>query len=813
MKKTATLSALARMMAGENISITHDPRATTAMFDLRQRKLTLPMWKDMSDDLYDLFLSHEIGHARETPLEGWHGSIHRLGRGFKGYLNVIEDARIERLVKARFPALTRIYGRAYQELMNRDFFGLKKHGINIDKLPLIDRINIRTKCGSIVPIRFTAQEQVYVDRALATETFAEVEALAEELFNLERARKKPGVKSAMDAMQSIQELMEKFRQRGIEGMEDSGSEGYADGVIEQEVIEQEDSDETPKKRQDLDLHPADMEDMSEDERERMMQDAEDQLNAMREELSKRNKGEKKESEGADEDDSELESTTSNDDLNDYSALEERLAAAKKLLEEEVAKAQKEGFFKDDEITALTDDEFRSNEDSLLEDENVRVHHFGEDNQMLFFDDNYDLTKFVVPVRRLQQRISADLTAFSTSYNGRAQLQKLKDFLRGEQKVISALAAEFEMRKNAAQYARAGTAKTGEINLKNIHKARFSEDLFKRMTKMPDGKSHGMIMYFDQSGSMESCYGRTLEQVITLVEFCRRMAIPYAVYGFNDAMISREHYMPSPGGAYQSYSVPAKPTPGRVQISNGTVHLKEYFNSSQSPAEHNRSCQIVWMLRGRGDRPNYETLHGTPMNSALLLSGKMVKQFQKDTRVDIVNVLFLTDGEAADAVDVNTSGYSWSKGTARVVYGEKMSPLYKRDAYNRKTATAAMARLMSDVTGANYLGVFIPENIGRAHSAVRSFANTLYDPTSKHQKQKRPYTMARDGFVTTAGYGFDEFFVIKPIPRNDDEKEFEDIAAGATTKQLAGALTKVVQARTSRAFLSVFAAAISGRIVD
>lgn len=107
------------------------------------------------------------------------------------------DARIERLVKARFPALTRIYGRAYQELMNRDFFGLKKRGINIDKLPLIDRINIRTKCGSIVPIRFTAQEQVYVDRALATETFAEVEALAEELFNLERARKKPGVKSAM----------------------------------------------------------------------------------------------------------------------------------------------------------------------------------------------------------------------------------------------------------------------------------------------------------------------------------------------------------------------------------------------------------------------------------------------------------------------------------------------------------------------------------------------------------------------------------------------------------------------------------------
>lgn len=810
MKKTATLSALARMMAGENISITHDPRATTAMFDLRQRKLTLPMWKDMSDDLYDLFLSHEIGHARETPLEGWHGSIHRLGRGFKGYLNVIEDARIERLVKARFPALNRIYGRAYQELMNRDFFGLKKHGINIDKLPLIDRINIRTKCGSIVPIRFTAQEQVYVDRALATETFAEVETLAEELFNMERARKKPGVKNALDQLQSLQDMLEKFRQRGVEGMEDG--DGYADGeVVEREVIESDEED-VPKPSP-LDMQPADMEDMSEEEREQMMQGAEKQLDAMREMLSHRNKAPKEESDGTEDDNEQLKSTTSNDDLNDYSKLEERLAEAKKKLEEEVAKAQKEGFFKDDEIVAQTDDEFRSNEDSLLEDENTRVHHFGEDNQMLFFDDNYDLTKFVVPVRRLQQRINADLIAYTNSYNGRDQMQKMKDFLRGEQKVISQLAAEFEMRKNAAQYARAGTAKTGEINLKNIHKARFSEDLFKRMTKMPDGKSHGMIMYFDQSGSMESCYGRTLGQVITLVEFCRRMAIPYAVYGFNDAMISREHYMPSPGDAYQSYSVPAKPTPGRVQISNGTVHLKEYFNSSQSPAEHNRSCQIVWMLRGCADRPNYETLHGTPMNSALLLSGKMVKQFQKDTRVDIVNVLFLTDGEASDAVDVNASGYGWSNGTARVVYGEKMSPMFKRDSYNRKTATAAMARLMSDATGANYLGVYIPSTQQSGLGAMRSFANTLYDPSSKHQKRKRAYTMARDGFVATAGYGFDEFFIIKPLRNNSDDMEFGDIAEKASTKQIADQLTKVVQARTSRAFLSVFAAAISGRIVD
>ncbi|AMQ65902.1 peptidase [Stenotrophomonas phage vB_SmaS-DLP_6] len=809
MKKTATLSALARMMAGENISITHDPRATTAMFDLRQRKLTLPMWKDMSDDLYDLFLSHEIGHARETPLEGWHGSIHRLGRGFKGYLNVIEDARIERLVKVRFPALSRIYARAYQELMNRDFFGLKKLHINVDDLPLIDRINIRTKCGPIVPIRFTAEEQRYLDRAMATETFAEVEQLAEELFNLERAKKKPGVKNAMDQLQALQDVLEKFRQRGTDGMEAEGGDGEyieAEATSDQPEDDSKDGDKLSA-REMLEREPGSLEDMTDEDREQMYSDAEKQLEAATEALKNRPDRDKRSAGEHDNAHDELESTTSNDDLNDYSELEERLLAARLKLEEEVAKAQREGYFKDDEITAQTDDEFRANEDSLLEEEDIRVHHFGEDNQMLFFDDNYELNRFVVPVRTLQRRLNAEFNAYTATNKGRTELQGLKDYLRGEQKVISQLASEFEMRKNAAQYARAGSAKTGEINIKNIHKARFSEDLFKRMTKMPDGKSHGMIMYFDQSGSMEDCYGRTLEQVITLVEFCRRMSIPYAVYGFNDSSHSREAYLP--GG---SYAYPVKPTPGRIQISNTACHLKEYFNSNQTPAEHSRSVAIAWWLRRRDNRPHHEMLHGTPMNQAILLSGKMVKNFQKDTKVDIVNVLFLTDGEAGDNVDVNASGYGWSKGTARVVYGEKMSPMFKRDVYNKKTATAAVARLMSDTTGANYLGVYIPTSQQRGMSAMRSFASTLYDPSSKHQKRKRAYTMARDGFVTTAGYGFDEFFIIKPL-KSDVDAEFDDIGEGASTKQISDILTKVVQARTSRAFLSVFATAISARIVD
>ena len=59
-------SLLAKMMAEEDITIQHK-NIDTAYFDIKNRILAVPIWKDMSDDLYDLFMGHEVGHALYTP--------------------------------------------------------------------------------------------------------------------------------------------------------------------------------------------------------------------------------------------------------------------------------------------------------------------------------------------------------------------------------------------------------------------------------------------------------------------------------------------------------------------------------------------------------------------------------------------------------------------------------------------------------------------------------------------------------------------------------------------------------------------------
>jgi len=63
-----TKSLLAKLMAAENLIVLHE-NISTAYFDTKDRILHCPTWKDMSSELYDLVMGHEIGHALNTPPE------------------------------------------------------------------------------------------------------------------------------------------------------------------------------------------------------------------------------------------------------------------------------------------------------------------------------------------------------------------------------------------------------------------------------------------------------------------------------------------------------------------------------------------------------------------------------------------------------------------------------------------------------------------------------------------------------------------------------------------------------------------------
>ena len=51
MSGTNTQSILAKLLATENITVQHTPGIKTAMFDLKNRVLMMPLWNNISKDL------------------------------------------------------------------------------------------------------------------------------------------------------------------------------------------------------------------------------------------------------------------------------------------------------------------------------------------------------------------------------------------------------------------------------------------------------------------------------------------------------------------------------------------------------------------------------------------------------------------------------------------------------------------------------------------------------------------------------------------------------------------------------------------
>ena len=172
-------SILAKLLASENLTVEHG-KFNTASFDVKNRVLRLPIWKEMSGSLYDLLVLHEVGHALFTPEEGLHDAKDH-GRGFKSFLNVVEDARIERKIKTKFPGGRRSFINGYDDLMKRDFFGIK--GMDVNGLNLIDRINLHYKIGSNVTVSFSEEESVFINRIDKAQTWKDVMKICEDLYN------------------------------------------------------------------------------------------------------------------------------------------------------------------------------------------------------------------------------------------------------------------------------------------------------------------------------------------------------------------------------------------------------------------------------------------------------------------------------------------------------------------------------------------------------------------------------------------------------------------------------------------------------
>jgi len=168
-------SQLAKLLATEDL-VVENRDVETAQFDVERRVLTLPLWKLASEDVYNMLVGHEVGHALFTPNDwSWEDRIP------KQFVNVTEDARIEKLMKRRYPGLAKDFYKGYGELSKKDFFGLEE--VDVNSMNLADRANLYFKIGRFVDIPIkNEREREIITMMEEGETFGDSVMIAEILY-------------------------------------------------------------------------------------------------------------------------------------------------------------------------------------------------------------------------------------------------------------------------------------------------------------------------------------------------------------------------------------------------------------------------------------------------------------------------------------------------------------------------------------------------------------------------------------------------------------------------------------------------------
>lgn len=256
---------LAKLLATEDLIIEHKP-VETASFDVDRRVLTLPVWDRASETVYDMLVAHEVGHALYTPYRKWFSEPE-----FKtiphDYVNVVEDARIERLIKQRYRGLNRDFSKGYCELHNDNLFEVDD--TNVNYLKPIDRINLYFKIGSFIDIDFNDTENEFVTRISRCETFEEVLQISKEIHEYTKEMQEQMQKEA-NAKQKESEAQDNGEVENTPDMSESNNDTQAQ-KDEQETDTQgqgdQEQEEEPVKGRTDKSYPDELEDTQEQETE------------------------------------------------------------------------------------------------------------------------------------------------------------------------------------------------------------------------------------------------------------------------------------------------------------------------------------------------------------------------------------------------------------------------------------------------------------------------------------------------------------------------------------------------------------------
>ena len=720
-KLIETKSLLAKLMATENIHI-EQRKVATASFDLDSRVLTVPILNDNIDaDTYDLFMGHEVGHALYTNFYDWKKAYE--DKENMSVLNVVEDFRIEKKIKYKYPGLKNVFVRAYNGLFSNNFF--KTDGEDLNEYNFIDRINLHHKVGASLNIQFNDKEREILKDLDTIQTFDDAVRMQRVIVEYMKSEKDD---EEMDEM-SLPDLDDVMTmEMSTEELEIDGEDGEGEDKDDSGVSDDSNSDEEKESKDD----------------------------------SESEENSKGDSETNEKEESEQSQSETN---------------------------EKDAGAGNEEIRSLTDDAFKQNEHRLFDAKKM---------ESLYMNvPKVNLDELIIDFKTLYTIFDNQFTGsyYSTETEALNAFAPIRNSLN---KSVSYLVKEFELRKNAEQMKKASTAKTGDLNMSRIYSYQFNEDIFKKLTVTNQGKSHGLVMFVDWSGSMVDHLFNTMKQLFSIVMFCKKVNIPFEVYAFTDQ--------------FMNINKPIQDRHKNDVVISTQLRLLNILSSRMNASQFTKAANALTFV---AKTPHHSipvfTLGGTPLNDTILTAMDIVPEFKRKNNLQIVNTVILTDGESNGTISYCDSNFR--ENNARVYYGYgSMRDMVFRDTVSKhevkvphdaSTAdiTAAYIKLLKYRTNSNIIGFYILSN----HEVKRKIYSFFPKQYHLHDGMYNQFKKTQHLVVTNQGY--DEYYLLKSDKITDEEEEFETSAK--TAKALTNAFVKFANNKSnSKTVLNRFIGLIS-----
>ena len=484
------------------------------------------------------------------------------------------------------------------------------------------------------------------------------------------------------------------------------------------------------------------------------------------------------------------------------------------------------------LIAITDSSYEKNKEKLLD---------GKTKYTYFNLPEPNLKKVIVSnkdwIKKWKEYAYKRNEYYSYDHNKRIEYinwlkDNFKQFKNDNKKTVNYLVKEFEMKKSATAYKRASTDKTGVIDPLKLKDYKFSDDIFKRLTILPDAKNHGMMMLLDWSGSMCDVIKQTVDQLMNLIWFCQKINIPFEVYLFTSEMDgnrednsydyddkgnkinikSKSWNLKHGDGKFDDFNLVnvASHKMKKTDLDESLMYLHHmglYYDDRYSHKSYN---SVDYYNGDRFNIPKEFWLGTTPLNEALVAMNKLVPMFKQKYNIEKMTFITLTDGGANSNYGTETivngeKGLSIAKtsgGTPVVTIGKKQYSVEDKFIYGHMTTL--LLKVLKDQYNINTIGFYVVKRLNRMwelESMIGQYKD-WNDKQSKLEAVKKKFNKDKVADVNKPGYN--KYFLLNGKTMAVENTDLSAVNDGMKAGKIKQLFSKSMKGRiVSRSLLNKF----------